>query len=403
MNGPTVLFRRKLGVLVAATLLTLPAAAIELAPPAAANSTATAPQQLVHAYPLGTRRLCCSGRTATRSRPGRAPRAAPRPGGTRPAGTSNPLPIILLGAVLAVLLMAGTSATYAARRRRAAAALGVEIAASRRATPEVASSAATARRGGRAQFRRRSPFGERVRPSRDEIQLPVGSTGGTEAEIAALERANRPAAAGKEATDAFNLGVLLYQRGDLAGAREAFERAERRGDPDAAFNLGVLLYETGDLESAEAAWRRGSARGHLQAAANLRFLTQQRAASDEAAEAEATESAERADRRADQVGEAGGAFNLGVLLYQRGDLAGAREAFERAERRGDPDAAFNLGVLLYETGDLESAEAAWRRSASRGHPRAADNLRFLQQRRGDPTRSPETAGVAGAIDPEGRE
>ena len=281
MNGPNVLFRRKLGVLAAAaTLLTLPAAATELAPPAAANSTATAPQQLVHQYPLGPRRLQRAGRTATRPRPGRASRVAPRPGGTRPAGTSNPLPIILLGVVLAVLLIAGTSATYGARRRRAAAALGVEIAASRRATTEVASSAATGDdgRGGRAEFGRRSPFGERVRPSPDEIELPVGSTGGTEAEIAALERANRPAAAGKEATDAFNLGVILYQRGDLAGAREAFERAERRGDPDAAFNLGVLLYETGDLESAEAAWRRSASRGHPRAADNLRFLEQRRGA-----------------------------------------------------------------------------------------------------------------------------
>ena len=350
MNGPTVLFRRKLGVLVAATLLTLPAGAIELAPPAAANSTATAPQQLVHAYPLGTRRLCCTGRTATRPRPGRASRAAPRPGGTRPAGTSNPLPIILLGGVLAVLLIAGTSATYGARRRRAAAALGVEIAASRRATTEVASSAATADRGGRTQFGRPSPFGERVTPSRDEIELPVGSTGGTEAEIAALERAYRPAPAGKEATDAFNLGVLFHQRRHLAAAREAYERAERRGDGDAGFNLGVLLYQAGDLDGAEAAWRRCSARGHPQAAANLRFLMQQRATPDEAAQAAGTESAERAYRRADQPGEAAGAFNLGVLLHQRGDLAGAREAYERAERRGDPDAAFNLGVLLYETG-----------------------------------------------------
>ena len=401
MNGPIVLFRRKLGVLVAATLLTLPAAAIGLAPPAAANPTATAPQQLVHAYPLGPRRLCCTGGTVTRPRPGRGSQAAPRPGGTRPAGTSNPLLIILLGAVLAVLLIVGTSAMYGARRRRAAAALGVEIAASDRATPEVASSAATARRGSRTQFGRRPPFGDRVTPSRDEIELPVGSTGGTEAEIAALERAYRPAA-GQEATDAFNLGVLLHQRRHLAGAREAYERAERQGDGDAGFNLGVLLYQAGDLDGAEAAWRRCSARGHLQAAANLRFLRQQRATPDEAEQAKGTESAERAYRRADQVGEAGGAFNLGALLHQRGDLAGARDAYERAERRGDPDAAFNLGVLLYETGHLESAEAAWRRSASRGHPRAADNLRFLQQRRGARTWIQETAGVSGATDPEGR-
>ena len=35
----------------------------------------------------------------------------------------------------------------------------------------------------------------------------------------------------------------------------------------------------------------------------------------------------------------------------------------RRAQRCDPDAAFNLGVLLYEAGDLDGAEAAWRRSA----------------------------------------
>ena len=56
----------------------------------------------------------------------------------------------------------------------------------------------------------------------------------------------------------------------------AYERAERRGDPDAAFNLGVLLYEAGDLDGAEAAWRRSAGRGHARAAENLEFLLRHR-------------------------------------------------------------------------------------------------------------------------------
>ena len=51
--------------------------------------------------------------------------------------------------------------------------------------------------------------------------------------------------------------------------------------------------------------------------------------------------------------------------------------------RGDRDAAFNLGVLLYEQGDLDGAEAAWRRCLSGHHVQAAANLAFLLQRRGD--------------------
>ena len=50
---------------------------------------------------------------------------------------------------------------------------------------------------------------------------------------------------------------------------------------------------------------------------------------------------------------------------------------------GDRDAAFNLGILLYEQGDLDGAEAAWRRCMSRHHAQAAANLGFLLQRRGD--------------------
>jgi tetratricopeptide (TPR) repeat protein len=365
MNGSAVKLRRTVGALVAAAVLTLLGATIELAQPAAATSTSTAPQQLVHAFPLGPQRLCCTsattGRAPPRPGPSRASPPAPRPRVSRPTSNSNELLIVVLGAVIAVLLVAGASATYGARRRPATAEVGAEIAA----------------------------------------RLPAAPMGATGAEIAALERAYRRADAVGDATGAFNLGVLLHERGDLRGAREAYERAERRGDADAAFNQGVLLYEAGDPDGAAAAWRRCVARGHPRAAANLRFLMQRRGVPAAAAEAEGAESADRAYRRADQAGEATGAFNLGVLLHQRGDLRGAREAYERAERRGDRDAAFNLVVLLYGAGDLDGAEAAWRRSGSRGDPRAEENLRFLEQRRAAPTPSRETAGVAGATDSAG--
>ena len=122
--------------------------------------------------------------------------------------------------------------------------------------------------------------------------------------------------------------------------------------------------------------------------------------------AAASDAEEREFRRLDDEGDAGGAFNLGVVLHQRGDLAGATAAYERAEERGDPDAAFNLGVLLYEAGDLDGAEAAWRRSAGRGHVRAAANLLFLSRHRresearpSDPVRGAGTRGVRRALLP----
>jgi hypothetical protein len=148
----------------------------------------------------------------------------------------------------------------------------------------------------------------------------------------------------------------------------AYGRAEKRGDRDAAFNLGVLLYETGDLSGAEAAWQRGVKRGDMRAAANLVFLAPRRHPEGE-------------PNGVVHAGGARGAFNLGVVLHQQGDLTGAKEAYRRAEQWGDPDAAFNLGVLLYEAGDLDGAEATWRRSVHRGNPRARENLKFLARRR----------------------
>ena len=211
------------------------------------------------------------------------------------------------------------------------------------------------------------------------------------------EREYRRLDADGDAGGAFNLGVVLHQRGDVEGATAAYERAEERGDPDAAFNLGVLLYEAGNLDGAEAAWRRSAGRGHVRAAANLLFLSRRGRGLERrtAVESEApglAEFEELSYRRADESGAATGAFNLGAMLHQQGDTTGAIAAYGRAERRGDPDAAFNLGVLLYEIGDLDGAEGAWRRSAARGHPRAAENLEFLVRHR----RELETAGIAGA-------
>ena len=243
----------------------------------------------------------------------------------------------------------------------------------------------------------------RAAPS-DAAYRPTGASSTSVSETENAESTYRPADAAGDAGGAFNLGVLLHQRGDFAAAAAAYERAELKGNRDAAFNLGILLYEQGDLDGAEAAWRRCLSRQHVPAAANLGFLLEHRgdlegaraayAAAERWADAERvtsgveepvslTEDAELAYRRADAAGDAGGAFNLGVLLHQRGDFAAAAAVYERAELRGDRDAAFNLGILLYEQGDLDGAEAAWRRCLSRQYVPAAANLGFLLEHRGD--------------------
>ena len=367
---------------------------------ASTTGSATAPQSLVHQYPLGPQRLCCNGqtgvsRTTGSSAPKRSAsptRATSAPGRARTprnpvahGASSGVSAALLIGfGVLALLVVAGATAAYRTRRRTATV-LGREFPLP--APLPYSNGGAPAARLGTDTA---TPSAE---PTLDRSSVvPVAAS-----EADAEEREFRRLDANGDAGAAFNLGVVLHQRADVEGATSAYERAERRGDPDAAFNLGVLLYEAGDLVGADAAWRRSAARGHVRAAGNLLFLSRRlreskRGAAIQSEAAGLAELEELSYRRADESGAASGAFNLGAMLHQHGDAAGAAAAYERAERRGDPDAAFNLGVLLYEAGDLDGAEAAWRRSAGRGHARAAEDLDFLLRHRHEL----ETAGVAGA-------
>ena len=368
--------RNWIATLIAGSCVALGGVAIQPAAPAAATSgpaTATAPQQLVHAYPLGPQRLCCSGqggvghtasngRAASRSTPaatGGSARVTGKPVRHRSSGGVSAVPLIGF-VVAAALLLAGVIAVYRPRRARA-------------------------------------PVPTRGSLKAAALTSPTRSGLGTDPASGVDEQAYRRLDEIGDPGGAFNLGVALHERGDLVGATSAYVRAEQRGDPDAAFNLGVLFYEAGNLDGAEAAWRRCAARGHVRAAANLIFLSRRRREAEHGGQLDRatpglTELEELAYGRSATSRVASAAFNFGVMLHQRGDIAGAKAAYERAELRGDPDAAFNLGVLLYETGDLEGADGAWRRNAERGDSRAAENLEFLLRLR---RRTSENVGMAG--------
>ena len=367
--------------------------AVAPADAASTASTATAPQKLVNQYPLGPQRLCCNGQSGTTG--STAPNRSAPPGRVTPASgrartpakptgqgaTGGVSALLLTGfGVLALLIVAGTTAVYRTRRRTTS----VVGRGAPKPYPNAAAPVATVATGNATS---------RAEPTWDRSPVPPAAASEVD------EREFRRLDENGDAAGAFNLGVVLHERGDVDGATAAYERAEERGDPDAAFNLGVLLYEAGNLDGAETAWRRSAGRGHVRAAANLLFLSRGHRQSERgsAIESEApglAEFEELSYRRADESGAATGAFNLGAMLHQHGDTAGALAAYERAERRGDRDAAFNLGVLLYEIGDLDGAEGAWRRSAGRGHARAAENLEFLLRHRHEL----ETAGVAGRTD-----
>ncbi|MFZ0089866.1 MAG: tetratricopeptide repeat protein, partial [Solirubrobacteraceae bacterium] len=64
--------------------------------------------------------------------------------------------------------------------------------------------------------------------------------------------------------------------------------------------------------------------------------------------------------------------NLGLLLERQGDWTAAAAAYRRADQRGDAIGAFNLAVALEERGDITAAVAAYQRADQLGHAQGAD-------------------------------
>jgi uncharacterized protein len=117
-------------------------------------------------------------------------------------------------------------------------------------------------------------------------------------------------------------GVDAWSRGDYAAAVRQWQDPAAKGDTDAQFNL-AQAYKLGrgvslDLAKAEKLFALAAAQGHLQAA-----------------------------------------DNLGLLLFQRGERAGAMPYIQAASGRGDPRAHYVLG-LAHFNGD--GVEKDWERA-----------------------------------------
>ncbi|MBH1993044.1 MAG: SPOR domain-containing protein [Sphingomonadaceae bacterium] len=109
-------------------------------------------------------------------------------------------------------------------------------------------------------------------------------------------------------------GVDAWQQGDYAKAIGEWRPLAQAGDPDAQFNLGQA-YKLGrgvqpDLNAAMDWYRKAAAQGHLRAE-----------------------------------------DNLGLLMFQQGDRAGAMPYLQRASMRGEPRAQYIVGTALFN-GDL---------------------------------------------------
>ncbi|MGN7999785.1 SPOR domain-containing protein [Sphingomonas sp. 22176] len=109
---------------------------------------------------------------------------------------------------------------------------------------------------------------------------------------------------------AVKAGVDAYNRGDYAGAMQAWRPAAEKGDADAQYNVGQI-YKLGrgvpvDMVEAEKWYRLAALQGH-------------------------------------DLGEA----NYGMMLFENGKREAAVPWLERAVAHGEPRAQYLLGVMLF--------------------------------------------------------
>ncbi|MBW8486787.1 hypothetical protein [Actinomadura parmotrematis] len=171
------------------------------------------------------------------------------------------------------------------------------------------------------------------------------------------------------------LGLILKERGDLAGAGARLRAAAARGGASAALSLGRHEIGLGRWDEAE------------------RWLTEARDLGDEDGPAAALDALPGyramvlpdppgADLRAAAgAGDAAAAFELAAVLRDRYEMVEAVRWFEAAERAGHPGALLELARLRERTGVLDrfllprvepAAEAAHARAAAAAVPDPAD-------------------------------
>jgi tetratricopeptide (TPR) repeat protein len=204
-------------------------------------------------------------------------------------------------------------------------------------------------------------------------------------------------------TDAWrNLGALLEELGDLAGAMRAYRGAAGSGDLAGGLQLAFLLREQGErleaIEIAEemalgghvqsaavlACWRwcatldptleddlRAGANHYPPARADLADLLRETGRPDEA---------RAVLERGAKLGEAVAWLPLGNFYTdEMGDEEAAEEAYRGGIAAGEVHCHHNLAYLLAERGDLEGAVEQFRLGAAAGDQLAADALRELER------------------------
>lgn len=141
-------------------------------------------------------------------------------------------------------------------------------------------------------------------------------------------------------------GVDAWQQGDYAKAIDQWQPLAQAGDPDAQFNMGQA-YKLGrgvkqDMRAALDWYRKAATQGHVRAE-----------------------------------------DNLGLLMFQQGDRAGALPYLQRSATRGEPRAQYIVGTALFN-GDLATknwprAYALMSRASASGLAQATASLKQMDK------------------------
>ena len=110
------------------------------------------------------------------------------------------------------------------------------------------------------------------------------------------------------------------------------------------------------------------------------------------AEIDRQQDAEDCFRRAAELGDSLGSFNLAIALRAQGRGAEAVAAYEAAVEGGVTDAWRNLGNLLEELGDLAGAMRAYRGAAESGDLIGGLQLAFVLREQGERLEAMDVAG-----------
>ncbi len=163
-----------------------------------------------------------------------------------------------------------------------------------------------------------------------------------------------------------------WERVDASVIRAGVVAADAGGSASGAFHLGVVLQKGGDLREAAKVSARAAERGYVAGWTNAAACHLQ---------TNDPQAAETAARRGEAEGEIDSIFLLALARDAQGDLAGSLEANRRADALGHADAALNLGIDLSKMGRYDEAEQALLRAQERGAERAAEQLHNLRPSR----------------------